>query len=110
MRMYLTEHLDDARLVETLTAALALGKAAEVERFGARQGKHVVVDGIVVGEIDGRSDSDRDDAGDEVLIALTNLGACRRGGGSRGVFQVHDDMTQLGLRSQRHRWNGARVC
>src|SRR5215510_16586447 len=102
--MDLAEHLDDARLVETLTPALALREPAQVERFGARQREYVVVDGIVVREIDRRADRDRDNARDEVFVPLTDLGAHYRSRRPRRVLEIHDDMTQLGFRSQGHCW------
>ena len=68
-----------------------------------------MVDGIVVWEIDRRSDSYGDYAGDEVLVALTDLGMHRRDSRSGGVLQIDDHMTQLGFRSQGHGRNTAGV-
>src|SRR5262245_52476350 len=104
MRMDLAEHFDDARFVEPLTAALPLGKAAEVERLGARQREHVVIDGIVVREFDGRADSDRDNTWDEVFVALPNFGVHHGGWRSWRVLQIDDNMTQLRFRRQGHCW------
>ena len=67
----------------------------------------VVVDGIVVGKVDGRSDGDRDHAGDEVFVALPDFRAHRRDGRLRRVLQVDDDVPQLRFRSKR---DGLRRC